>query len=109
VGGWAATLAVTMLGWIFFRATTVSGSLRMLATAFDPTRLRVRAMRENTYLVTFIYLVGMLAAYAVLHVLPRERVPGWVRWSAVAVVQAVMLAAVFLSLRRAEQFIYFQF
>ena len=109
VGGWAATLAVTMLGWIFFRATTVPGSLRMLATAFDPTRLRIRAMRENTYLVTFIYLVAMLATYAVLHVLPRERVPGWVRWAAVAVVQAVMLAAVFLSLRRAEQFIYFQF
>jgi len=41
-----------------------------------PTRLRVRAMRENTYLVTFIYLVGMLAIYALLHALPRERVPG---------------------------------
>ena len=51
----------------------------------------------------------MLAAYAVPHVLPRERVPGWMRWAAVAVAQAVMLAAVFLSLRRAEQFIYFQF
>jgi D-alanyl-lipoteichoic acid acyltransferase DltB (MBOAT superfamily) len=109
VGGWATTLAVCMLGWIFFRATTVSGSLRMLATAFDPTRLRIRAMRENTYLVTFIYLVGMLLTYAVLHAIPRERVPAWVRYGLVAVVQAVMLAAVFLSLRRAEQFIYFQF
>jgi alginate O-acetyltransferase complex protein AlgI len=109
VGGWGTTLAVCMLGWIFFRATTVSGSLRMLATAFDPTRLRIRAMRENTYLVTFIYLVGMLLTYAVLQAIPRDRVPAWVRFGVVAVVQGVMLAAVFLSLRRAEQFIYFQF
>jgi hypothetical protein len=58
--------------------------------------------------VSLVLAFGLLT-FVVLHAIPRERVPGWVRFGVVALVQAVMLAAVFLSLRRAEQFIYFQF
>jgi hypothetical protein len=109
IAGWATTLAVCMLGWIFFRAATVADSLQMLATAFNPWRLGIRSLRENTYLVTAIYLAGMLVAYGVTYFVRWDAWPRWARIGGLATVNAVMAFGVFLLLRRVEQFIYFQF
>jgi alginate O-acetyltransferase complex protein AlgI len=109
IAGWATTLAVCMLGWIFFRAATVADSLQMLATAFNPGRLGIRSLRENTYLVTAIYLAGMLLTYAATHIVRSDAAPRWARIGALATVYAAMAFGVFLLLRRVEQFIYFQF
>ncbi len=109
VGGWGFTLSFAMLGWIFFRARTVSDSLHMIATAFNPAKLRVRALRENDYLVAFVVLVGMLITAGVLKYASGVKVPGIIKYPVMAAATTVMFFGVFLCLRQVQQFIYFQF
>jgi D-alanyl-lipoteichoic acid acyltransferase DltB (MBOAT superfamily) len=109
-GGFAITLPVTMLGWIPFRATSLSATFGMWAKVFDPRQYAHLGLRENTYLATALLLCGFLLLYA-LH--------GWAKpalqerrlvWAGVETAGlAVMLALVFVFLRPISQFIYFQF
>lgn len=109
VGGWAFTLGFAMLGWIFFRARTMHDSLAMVATAFNPMKLRVRALRENDYLVAFVVLVAMLCAAGVTRYARSRPVPPALKYPFMAAATAVMFFGVFLCLRQVQQFIYFQF
>jgi len=110
-GGWAVTLPLVMLGWVFFRAQTVPDALQMIATAFDVTRLPTRVIRENTYLIAFVLTAGMLVAGAAARTAraARQTIPDWLRYPLQAGVTAVMVAGVFMTLRQAKSFIYFQF
>jgi hypothetical protein len=108
-GGWAVTLSLAMLGWIFFRAQTVSDATSMLAIAFDPRRIGTRAMRENDYLLTFLYLAGLLVVAGALRLQRRFQFPSIVRLGAILLSNTIMIFWVFLMLRHVRQFIYFQF
>lgn len=107
--GWALTLSFAMLGWIWFRAQTVHDATTMIITAFDPTKLRVMAMRENTYLITFLLFVGFLTTAAAWKLNSMGKVPKPVRDIFIAASIGVMLFFVLLMLRQAQSFIYFQF
>jgi len=108
-GGWAFTLGFAMLGWIFFRAKTVSDSLAMIATAFNPMKLGVRCLRENDYLVAFMVLALMLLTAGAIKVAKGRELPAAVKYPVLAGAAAVMFFGVFLCLRQVQQFIYFQF
>lgn len=111
IAGWSLTLPFVMLGWVFFRAQTVSDSLTMVATAFDASRLSVRVIRENHYLIALGALLGMLALAGISKGTRADRQSAfeWARYPAVALATGVMLSGVFLTLGQAKSFIYFQF
>jgi alginate O-acetyltransferase complex protein AlgI len=109
LGGWAWTVPMSMLGWLYFRAETLEQANGMLLLAFDPRRLTTLSMHENAYLITFLFFVGLLAVAGVLHVQRSARVPMALRHAGLVVANAVMFFWIFLMLREVEQFIYFQF
>ena len=108
VGGWAITLAISMLGWLLFRAPSLERGVALLSRVFDVRAYDHLTFRENFYLIVAIVFVGMLVVHFV------------VRWSAAirssGLKQTVEIASlafvafvVFIFLRPVEQFIYFQF
>ena len=108
--GWAITLPLVMLGWIPFRAETISGALAMWGKLFVPSQYLALGLRETTYLAAALMLLTVITAWATREwVLPAlRRVP--VVWPVVqASGWAVAMALVFVFLRPIKQFIYFQF
>ena len=108
LGGWAITLAISMLAWIPFRARNLDDAFVLLSRVFDPTAYGALTFRENFYLVTAVIFVSMIGLHFVI------------RWSKTiefhALRQVVEMGAlavagffVFIFLRPVEQFIYFQF
>jgi D-alanyl-lipoteichoic acid acyltransferase DltB (MBOAT superfamily) len=107
---WAITLPLMMLGWIPFRAESVTQTLRMSAKLFQPSQYLRLGLRENTYLITAMVLVLVVAAPGVRLLLIRLNAnsrPWWFPTQVVAYMVIVAIAFVFL--RPIEQFIYFQF
>ena len=109
VGGWSVTLALSMLGWIYFRAQSLDSANAMILRAFDFRSLRTMSLRENDYLITFGYMCGFLVMALAWKLNERGLVPKWLRVACVFAAQAVMITAVFLLLRQAKSFIYFNF
>lgn len=114
--GWCLTLPLAMLSWVFFRAegTTqldrLGQAFTMVAKVANPAQYLALGLRENTYLVTFLLMLGVVATWLVrTRLLPRLRPAG----PAVLVLDTLactaMAAAVFIFLRPVVQFIYFQF
>ena len=109
-GGVAITLPVMMLGWIPFRAESLSMTFAMWAKLFDPAAYTWLGMRENVYLFAALILVGIFATFGVKEkLLPRlDRLPV-LAWVGDSLSVAVMTALVIVFLRPINQFIYFQF
>lgn len=109
-GGWAVTLPLAMLGWIPFRAQSVSDALALFAKLYSPREYLWLGMRENTYLVAAVGLVLCLVAYA-FHLYGERFLRRWlwIRFPVETAAMAVVVALVFVFLRPISQFIYFQF
>jgi alginate O-acetyltransferase complex protein AlgI len=107
--GWGVTLVFAMLGWIWFRAGSLSVAIALYARLLDLGSYGKLNFRENFYLITALLLLAMLVA--------RWLSATWVRlqegraWTAAAEVSvyAVSFMLVFIFLRPINQFIYFQF
>jgi alginate O-acetyltransferase complex protein AlgI len=61
--GWAYTIAVVMVGWVFFRADNLTHALLYLRHLFDPTQFYFLAV-ETRILLTPEVLVALVAAVA---------------------------------------------
>ena len=110
LGGWVVTLAAVMLAWIPFRAAGIDDTLTMLAKVIQPQEYLALGMRENAYLTAATVMVALIIAYSV----SRWLIPLRQRHPAVfvlpeSVVYGVAFGLVFVFLRPAQQFIYFQF
>ncbi|MDB4021017.1 hypothetical protein N8Z80_02410 [Litorivicinus sp.] len=110
VGGVFFTLPLMMLGWIPFRAESLNQTFAMWGKVFDLNAYFWLGMRENTYLITFILLIGMLLSSFLRNVfftnLPLlNRGKQLLDITAIAVVVALVI----VFLRPISQFIYFQF
>ena len=108
--GWLISLPIGMLGWIPFRANSVSDVLHMFGTVLDPRAYLRLGLRENTYLVAALMLVGVCLCWLMytrgVPALRRRKV----LWPVgVSVAMGVLLAFDFIYLRPIAQFIYFQF
>ena len=108
IGGWAVTLAVAMLGWIPFRARSLSDTVTLLGRIVDYRAYTYLSFRENFYMVVALILVVMLLAYYAVGALRRS---GRSMVLPLADIGAIAVAAfvVFIFLRPIGQFIYFQF
>ena len=108
--GWSITLPLMMLGWVPFRASDIGTAISMWAKVFAPSQYLWLGLRENTYIIAFVLLLGFVGTYfiktrvaAVLARLPALDV------GAKTLVFAGGIALVFVFLRPIKQFIYFQF
>jgi D-alanyl-lipoteichoic acid acyltransferase DltB (MBOAT superfamily) len=109
-GGWALTLPLVMLGWIPFRAQSISDIGIMLSALFIPKNYLWLGMRENTYLVAAILFVLSCLAYLAQHY--RQviiQANGLARMIIETLIMATVTGCVFVFLRPINQFIYFQF
>jgi alginate O-acetyltransferase complex protein AlgI len=108
--GWAFTITTIMLGWIPFRAPSLQYSLEMWSHLIDIRNITKHGLRESTYLVAAVIMLGMLISPIVYKMIINgaDRWPRLIRpiciigWGVVA-----MLVVVYL--RPINQFIYFQF
>lgn len=109
VFGWSFTIVVAMIGWIPFRANSVEHAVGLLARLLDIGSYRSLGFRENTYIVTFVLLIGMLLFAGVAKIARRLTLDSTLRKSGEIVVLALAICLVFIFLRPVNQFIYFQF
>lgn len=109
IGGWLWTVPMAMLGWIYFRCPSVHDCNTMIMTAFDFSKLHIRTLRENDYLLTALFFGGLLAVAGVMQLDKKGAFPRPIRYTGIAIANGLMLFWVFLMLRDVQQFIYFQF
>ncbi|MET0082802.1 MAG: MBOAT family O-acyltransferase [Sedimenticola sp.] len=110
VGGALVTIPLVMLAWIPFRTSNLGDALSMWGKVVDPFSYGYLGMRENTYLITALILVGVLTAYIfIVKIKPLLNLSNTVRFAADTVVFAFIFPLVVIFLRPINQFIYFQF
>jgi D-alanyl-lipoteichoic acid acyltransferase DltB (MBOAT superfamily) len=110
VAGWAVTLPLVMLSWIWFRAPTLGDALAMFGTILVPTNYSTLGLRLNTYLAAAMYTGFVIVSWAAWnHLLPRVLTRPAPRFAAYATAFTVIFALVLVFLRPIQQFIYFQF
>lgn len=98
-----------MLGWIPFRVTGVAAMLQYFEKIITPHAYTFLGMRENNYVITFLILLLIVAAYLLTtYIKPRleNKLIGQVAHVATL---SVAVALVIIFLRPISQFIYFQF
>ena len=106
------TLPIMMLGWIPFRAMTSSDAIQMWLKIFDYNEYNALGMRENTYLIAFILLVGIiLTNFIKNNLIPSLIDKGYTNTfiSIQSIFFAFTLPFIFIFLKPVNQFIYFQF
>jgi hypothetical protein len=81
----------------------------MVLRAFDVRSISTLSLRENDYLTIFAYTIGFLLLAGAIRLHQLGYIPKWVRYIALFAAQVVMLTVVFLLLRQAKSFIYFNF
>ncbi|MBF0268000.1 MAG: MBOAT family protein [Alphaproteobacteria bacterium] len=110
IGGWLVTYPLILLGWIPFRAQSVSEAVSLMINAFTPSSyLLPFALPRHYYTLSLLLPLAMVTAY-ILHV-------SWPRLRRLPVVGDVMhigglafaFGLVFVFFRPIRQFIYFQF
>lgn len=109
VVGWELTTLIVMLGWIPFRAESLDHALSLYARMTDLHGYSTLGLRENFYLLTFLFLVGMILARGALLWRPALTRMRFAEPVADIVVLACVMFGVFVFLRPISQFIYFQF
>jgi alginate O-acetyltransferase complex protein AlgI len=107
--GWSFTLPVIMLGWIPFRADSMSTTLALLGRIVDFSSYRALGFRENFYLLVFVITIAMLGAYFVTHSKNPFLNNMLLRKISEFISLSVMIFLLFIFFRPVSQFIYFQF
>lgn len=108
--GTLITLPVIMLGWIPFRADNVGIALDFYGKLMDFTAYSWLGLRENTYIVVAMLVVGTTIAYYVsnyfkeLDIHKPQRALIYESFLLI-----ILLPLVYIFLRPISQFIYFQF
>jgi len=108
--GAGITLPVMMLGWIPFRADSVDISVEMFLKVFNPSMYSWLGLRENTYIVAAVLVVGSIVVYN-LHGYFKRLELKKPSYAVVfeTVLLSILLPMVYIFLRPISQFIYFQF
>jgi D-alanyl-lipoteichoic acid acyltransferase DltB (MBOAT superfamily) len=108
---WALLLPLAMAGWIPFRAQSLEQAGVLFATLLDPGAYGMagHAVPLGGYLWAGLVLLGMLAVHGLARLDRARGFPAWLRTAAATAATALMVCAVLVCLRAAQQFIYFQF
>ncbi len=108
--GWGVTLLICMLSWIPFRANNIGDALSMYAILFDPLRYSFLGLRENSYLIAALLMIGFMLTWLANRLNLKlaesyERIAFLLECGVIAIASGL----VFVFLRPVSQFIYFQF
>jgi alginate O-acetyltransferase complex protein AlgI len=108
--GFFVTLPIMMLGWIPFRAQTVGDTFSMWAKIFQPSEYTYLSMRENSYLIAAIILIGFLLSYLFSSKVIKlfETKETLLRLLEILLL-VCLVPFILIFLRPIAQFIYFQF
>ena len=109
--GFAITLPIIMLGWIPFRANSIFDTFNMWAKIFDPFSYTWLGMKENTYIITFLILLGILITFLFnKKILPYIKIKFYFIFIVSEILTlALVLFFVIIFFKTTNQFIYFQF
>ena len=108
--GFIITLPILMMGWIPFRAESVSNTFVMWSKVFQPSAYTWLGMRENIYVITALLLLGFIFTYLIHKKLTSQIQEIKKSYAFIDMfIIASMTALVFIFLRPVNQFIYFQF
>jgi hypothetical protein len=108
--GICITLPVMMLGWIPFRAENLEVTIDMYLKVLDPRAYMWLGLRENTYIIAVILVLGSGFTYLVYNrfrVFAAHRI-AYSLLAELALFTAI-LPLIYIFLRPISQFIYFQF
>lgn len=108
--GALVTLPIIMLGWIPFRADSVGVALALYGKLFDYASYSWLGLRENTYIIAAILVLGTTIAFYVSNYFKEidTRKSGLALFLE-ACLLIILLPLVYIFLRPISQFIYFQF
>jgi alginate O-acetyltransferase complex protein AlgI len=110
--GWALTMALIMLGWIFFRSHSVLQAFTMLSAVVSPRSYRHLALRPNFYVVTGLIIAGYFVYQGGEAALNRLRNYSWTKqvfWALSPVRYALILLFTIAWSSQQSVFVYFQF
>ena len=107
---WAVTLQLVMLGWIFFRAETLSLAFQMINCLFYIKNWTFITMGENVYLITFFTTIFYLISPYFLNLF-RKLQSISTNYSEILknVLITLALTLVIIYFKVTSEFIYFQF
>jgi alginate O-acetyltransferase complex protein AlgI len=101
------TFHLVLLGWVFFRAGSISDAVYILGAIWDGEGTFVGPMTLWQFRLAVMSILVLLAVQALRELWPRFRsAPTWIRWS---MDYALILAILIFGEFGAQEFIYFQF
>lgn len=106
------TLGIMMLGWIPFRAVSVTQTFELWGIVINPIKyLMPLGLRENSYIVALILVFGFFISWSLRSKIfnsinAKKSIPETLSF---ILFYAVLFLLVIVFLRPANQFIYFQF
>lgn len=108
--GFLVTLPIIMLSWIPFRANSLSDSLMMWSKVFSLNSYFAFGLRENTYLITFLILIGMIITYQLRdHIFQKSTKNKKLLFIFDSLFICTLFSFVLIYFQSIDQFIYFQF
>ena len=112
------TLPIIMIGWVPFRSDTVEQTFHMWTKIMNPYSYLNLGLRENTYLITFLILFGVLSFKIINNIKTKNQINSWKLNSqtfnnACIIIDTLKWVTItsltFIFFEQANQFIYFQF
>lgn len=106
------TLPIMMLGWIPFRAVTVTQTFELWGIVINPMKyLMPLGLRENSYIIASILVCGFFAGWSCRSMIfdSVNAKKSFIETAGFTLFYAVLFLFVIVFLRPASQFIYFQF
>lgn len=112
---WSVTMALVLIGWVFFRADSVDIGFHIVGrfvdfAGFETGELFKLGLPRFEFLMSFVWIAVLMGVDRVLDKQPAWAVALWRRrWVRLILLQAVFYAIVFFARLEGIQFIYFQF
>lgn len=103
------TLFLSMLGWIPFRAESLSDTIVLYSKILDPTKYLFYSMRENVYLIIVILMFGFLLSYFSDKFSWFKSKYWLINELLYMTKMSFMVFMIFIYFQQISQFIYFQF
>jgi alginate O-acetyltransferase complex protein AlgI len=111
LAGISLTLPIMMLSWVPFRADSVDMAVEMWLKVLNPYLYNGIGMRENTYLITFLILIGVFLTsimYEKIICQLKDDYPKMYFLGEITLF-VILISLVIVFLQPGSQFIYFQF
>lgn len=109
---WGLTFTVISLGWIIFRANSLSQASNMIMRLLSPSSYTTLVMSPNFYIMVLLFITSYFAyigAREFIKPLRASPVVSRLAWIASPVYYALVTLAIIICSKQTSTFIYFQF